>query len=174
MPSSTLERVRKQYPQLADVDDRNLTVRLGNKYPKLLQEDEEFRSDFEEYTTVSTGDRMRQAYGSFVKSFTDTGLGLPESISIAAAQMGGGVLGGPETPEDTVTGAFVKMMREDVVPAVTPEFSDEEQRQMGDEFLATQLPSALGSGIGFILGGLGIKTLIEGGIKKGTKELGEH
>ena len=40
MPSPTLAKIRERFPDLDDVPDNELTVRIGNTYPKLLDEDE--------------------------------------------------------------------------------------------------------------------------------------
>lgn len=175
MPSSTLQKVRELYPEFDAIPDKQLTVRLGNKYPKLLEKDDEFASNHKDYTSLSTGEEFQQAYGSFVKSLSDTGLGLPESIAIATAELNRTTGWDDITdPDETLLGSFSKIIRESVVPAITPEFSEDEKRLMGDGFWSTQLPSALGSGIGFILGGFGIKNLLSSGLKKGSSELAKR
>jgi len=50
MPSDVLNYARQKYPSVADASDKDLTVYIGNKYPSLLKQDEQFASEFKSYT----------------------------------------------------------------------------------------------------------------------------
>jgi len=175
MPSPTLEKLRTHYPEFDEISDKDLTVRVGNKYPNLLKKDEEFLKEYTDYSTVSTGEELQHAYKSFTTAVTDSALGVPDSIAIATTALNRATdWDDVVDPDETLSGTFAKMIREEVVPAVTPDFSESETRQMEGDFWSTKLPSALGSGLGFIAGGLGIKQLLAGGLKKGADKLTKH
>lgn len=60
MPSPTLEKIRKRFPDLDDVPDNELTVRIGNTYPKLLEKDEVFASEYKDFTEFTIGGAASQ------------------------------------------------------------------------------------------------------------------
>jgi len=60
MPSSTLQKVRELYPEFDDIPDNQLTVRLGNKYPKLLEKDNEFAKEYKGLTEFTVGGAASQ------------------------------------------------------------------------------------------------------------------
>ena len=60
MPSPTLAKIRERFPDLDDVPDNELTVRIGNTYPKLLDEDEELASEYKGYTEFTLGGAASQ------------------------------------------------------------------------------------------------------------------
>ena len=60
MPSPTLAKIRERFPDLDNVPDNELTVRIGNTYPKLLDEDEELASEYKGYTEFTLGGAASQ------------------------------------------------------------------------------------------------------------------
>ena len=67
MPSPTLEKIRKQFPELDDISDNELTVRIGNKYPKLLEKDDQLAGDFTDLTEFTVGGAASQVYQKTTK-----------------------------------------------------------------------------------------------------------
>ena len=60
MPSPTLEKVRKRFPQLDNLSDNELTVRIGNTYPKLLEKDKELADEYTDLTEFTVGGAASQ------------------------------------------------------------------------------------------------------------------
>lgn len=60
MPSPTLEKVRKRFPQLDSLSDNELTVRIGNTYPKLLEKDKELADEYTDLTEFTLGGAASQ------------------------------------------------------------------------------------------------------------------
>ena len=72
MPSSVLEYTRKRYPELANESDKDLTVYIGNRYPSLLGEDQQFASEFGKYTNTPTqlpNEMSGESEHSFLEDF---------------------------------------------------------------------------------------------------------
>jgi len=67
MPSPTLEKIRKQFPDLDNISDNELTVRIGNKYPKLLEKDNQLASEFTDLTEFTVGGAASQVYQKTTK-----------------------------------------------------------------------------------------------------------
>jgi hypothetical protein len=67
MPSPTLEKIRKQFPDLDDISDNELTVRIGNEYPELLEKDNELASEFTDLTEFTVGGAASQVYQKTTK-----------------------------------------------------------------------------------------------------------
>lgn len=100
MPSQTLNDLRSRYPQLRDIPDNELTVRVGNKYPHLLERDKDFASEFKGLTSTTAGGVASQVYQRGVKggiaSLGKIGWGVVEALADqsqsaidAAAETGG-------------------------------------------------------------------------------------
>ena len=60
MPSPTLKEVRKRFPQLDNLSDNELTVRIGNTYPKLLEKDKDLANEFTDLTEFTLGGAASQ------------------------------------------------------------------------------------------------------------------
>ena len=60
MPSPTLKEVRKRFPQLDNLSDNELTVRIGNTYPKLLEKDKELEDEYIDLTEFTVGGAASQ------------------------------------------------------------------------------------------------------------------
>jgi hypothetical protein len=60
MPSPTLEKIRKRFPDLDSVPDNELTVRIGNTYPKLLEKDEVLANEYKDFTEFTVGGAASQ------------------------------------------------------------------------------------------------------------------
>lgn len=53
--SETLDLIRKKYPQYNDMDDDELTLKVGSKYPVYLGQDKQFKQHFESLGKVEQG-----------------------------------------------------------------------------------------------------------------------
>jgi len=67
MSSPTLEKIRKQFPDLDDISDNELTVRIGNEYPELLEKDNQLANEFTDLTEFTVGGAASQVYQKTTK-----------------------------------------------------------------------------------------------------------
>jgi hypothetical protein len=51
--SRVIDAIRKQYPAYAEVSDEDLTIAIGKKYPVYLEQDEDFKTAYDQYTGVT-------------------------------------------------------------------------------------------------------------------------
>jgi len=85
MPSPTLKEVRKRFPQLDNLSDNELTVRIGNTYPKLLEKDKELADEYTDLTEFTVGGAASQIYQKATKGapmmLGKIGWGLVEGLT---------------------------------------------------------------------------------------------
>ena len=74
MSSKTLDKLRSVYPQLKNNTDEEITVALGNRYPRLAEDDPDFAKDYSLYTRNPVAGAVEDVGKSLVASAVyDTG-----------------------------------------------------------------------------------------------------
>ncbi|MAT11007.1 MAG: hypothetical protein CMM02_08360 [Rhodopirellula sp.] len=198
MPNLFVENYRKANPATQLSDDQ-ITIQFAENHASELDDlytlDPLFKEDLgrifgspvgdrPEYTgEVTAFDRAKQGLGKFVEGFTGQAVGIPESIAIGTAALNRATFDDDEgrfygdtpfDPKETVSGKLADFIKDDLTPALTPDVSGAKQDEMRGDFWTETVPSGLGSGLGFIIGGLGVKNLLEKSIRVGADKLAKE
>jgi len=168
MPSPTLEKIRKQFPDLDNISDNELTVRIGNKYPKLLEKDNQLASEFTDLTEFTVGGAASQVYQKTTKGapmlLGKIGWGVAEGFTApilgdySAADLG--VFGLVKTAskffgnEVDITGAINRYSK-----SLSDE-ADNQLRKINEGGLVTSYGGIVSSGFGLL--GAATETYYEG------------
>lgn len=107
--SEVLDRVRKQYPAYAKVDDAKLAEAIGDKYPSYLERDAQFKTEW----TQAKANKANQGFGGAVTVTPDDNLRRAAEDYWATQQGQPVIRSFPPTPlgpdEELVDGKVVKL-----------------------------------------------------------------
>ena len=186
MPNELTELFRENNPE-STFSDEDITLRFAEenkdrldvfleKYPRFR---EEYNSIISGAFPITFGDRAKQFVGSGVRGVAGTLAGLPEAIGIGAAEierrtgLGEATWGAPTDPKETLSGTVAEGIK-GVGEWLAPDVPIGKRERMGEDFVTTTVPGAVGSAVGFLAGG-GVASKAVGGMTKaGAQKIGKE
>lgn len=200
MPNLLVNAYRRKNPE-TQLSDDEITLYYANRNASNIQAfydaDPMFKSDLsrilggsveseeQDDSKITALDTAGHAYSKFVEGFMGSNVvtGTAETAGIGGAALNritglpeeGGWYGEtPHDPDKTASMRFANFLKEDVTDAITPDISESKTRRLEQSTYGSDLPAALGSGAGFILGGGLLTKIFKGGLQKfATKQADE-